>query len=102
MADRQARMALLSRFDKHYQFKYNVKPTYNKWAEQWAADALVDSYGLQECYALLEKYFDVAEKPDLKYFSNFESEIIKARNNKEQDEIERAERRRLARAWLSE
>ena len=102
MADRQARMALLSRFDKHYQFKYNEKPTYNKWAEQWAADALVDSYGLQECYALLEYYFDAAEKPDWKYFSNFASEIVRARDLKQQDDKERAERRRMAKAWLSE
>lgn len=61
-------MALLSRFDKHYQFKYEVKPVYNKWAEQWAADALVDSYGLTFCYDLLDYYFDVAQKPDWKYF----------------------------------
>ena len=102
MAERKDRMALLSRYAKHYQFKYNEKPIYNMWAEQWAADALVDSYGLQYCYDLLEYYFDVAQKPDWKYFSNFAQEIIQSRINKEQDDKERAERRAQAKAWLNE
>lgn len=102
MADRKDRMALLSRFNKHYQFKYDVKPTYNLWAEQWAADALIESYGLQTCYELLEYYFESAQKPDWKYFSNFAQEIVVAKANKERDDIERRERRRMAREWLSE
>lgn len=102
MAERKDRMALLSRFDKHYQFKYEVKPVYNKWAEQWAADALVDSYGLTFCYDLLDYYFDVAQKPDWKYFSNFAQEIIDGRARYEQDKIDRAERRKMAKEWLSE
>jgi hypothetical protein len=102
MAERKDRMALLSRFDKHYQFKYDAKPVYNKWAEQWAADALVDSYGLMDCYELLEYYFESAEKPDWKYFSNFANEIVKAKQMKQQDDKERAERRKMAKAWLNE
>jgi hypothetical protein len=102
MAERKDRMALLSRFNKHYQSKYEVKPTYNLWAEQWAADALVDSYGLEYCYDLLEYYFEVSSKPDWKYFSNYAHEIIKAKANKEQDDRERAERRNMARAWLND
>lgn len=102
MADRKDRMALLSRFNKHYQFKYDVKPTYNLWAEQWAADALIESYGLQTCYELLEYYFESAQKPDWKYFSNFAQEIVTAKANKERDDIERKERRQKAREWLSE
>jgi hypothetical protein len=95
-------MALLSRFNKQYQFKYNVKPTYNIWAEQWAADALVESYGLDTCYELLEYYFESAQRPDWKYFSNFAHEIVRAKADAEQDIKERAERRKLARQWLSD
>ena len=102
MADRKDRMALLSRFNKHYQFKYNAKPVYNQWAEQWAADALVESYGLQTCYELLEYYFEVAQNPDWKYFSNFTQEIIDSRQRRLQDDAERAERRKRAKEWLSE
>jgi hypothetical protein len=102
MAERKDRMALLSRYNKHYQFRYNEKPVYNMWSEQWAADALVDSYGLQHCYDLLEYYFDVAQRPDWKYFSNNAQDIIQAKANKEKDDKERAERRAKAKAWLNE
>lgn len=102
MAERKDRMALLSRFNKYYQAKYNEKPAYNLWVEQWAADALIESYGLSDCYDLLEYYFSVAAKPDWKYFANFAQEIIKSKANAEQDEEERKQRRRMARAWLNE
>lgn len=102
MADRKDRMALLSRFNKHYQAKYQVKPTYNLWAEQWAADALIESYGLQDCYNLLEYYFESAQRPDWKYFSNFAHEIIISKQNYELDLEERKQRRQLAKKWLSE
>ena len=101
MADRKDRMALLSRYDKHYLFHYEVKPTYNKWAEQWAADALIDSYGLQYCYELLDYYFDNATKPDWKYFSNFANEIIQSKKIRDKDNEERRERREMAKRWLN-
>jgi hypothetical protein len=95
-------MALLSRFNKYYQNKYNVKPTYNLWAEQWAADALVESYGLDTCYDLLEYYFESAQRPDWKYFSNFAHDIVTAKKNYESDIQERKKRRELAKKWLNE
>lgn len=102
MAERKDRMALLSRFNKHYQLKYNVKPTYNLWAEQWAADALVESYGLDACYELLDYYFEASQRPDWKYFSNFANEIVVAKKNYESDIKDRKQRRQLAKKWLSE
>ena len=102
MAERKDRMALLSRYNKHYELRYSEKPVYNMWAEQWAADALVDSYTLKFCYDLLEYYFDVAQNPDWKYFSNNAQDIIQSKKNKERDDKERAERRAKAKAWLNE
>lgn len=101
MADRKDRMALLSRFDKLYKFKYEVKPNYNMWAEQWAADALIESYGLQTCYDLLEYYFEVAQKPEWKYFSNNTDDIILGKRLAEQDLKDRIERRKKAKEWLN-
>ena len=101
MAERKDRMALLSRYDKHYLFRYETKPVYNKWAEQWAADAIIDSYGIHDCYELLDYYFGTAEKPDWKYFSNFIDTIERAKKMKEQDDKERAERRKKAKEWLN-
>ena len=54
MADRKDRMALLSRYNKFHLQRYEQKSNLNLNVEQWAADALVESYGLQACYDLLE------------------------------------------------
>ena len=57
MADRKDRMALLSRFNKFYTQRFERKSNMNLNVEQWAADALVESYGISQCYDLLEYYF---------------------------------------------
>ena len=102
MAERKERMALLSRYSKLHTFHYDEKPTLNLNVEQWAADALIESYGLQGCYDIMAYYFDVSETPTWKYFAYYTEYIINARKLVEQDAKERAERRKLAKAWLNE
>ena len=63
MAERKDRMALLSRYSKFHTARYEQKPSLNLNVEQWASDALIESYGLSGCYDLLEHYFKVAESP---------------------------------------
>ena len=102
MAERKDRMALLSRYSKLHTAKYEVKPSLNLNVEQWAADALIESYTLPFCYDLLEYYFQVAQSPAWKYFANYADKIIEAREDYEQDLKERAERRKMAQQWLNE
>ena len=102
MTNKQKRMALLSRFDKHYKLKLGKEPSYNKWVEQWSADALVESYTLPICYDLLEYYFDVTDNPEWKHFAYIAHDILKARQEQEKDILEREERRKKAKEWLSE
>lgn len=103
MAELKERMALLSRYDKQYLFKYNKKPPqYNKWSEQWAADALIESYGLDKCYELLEYYFAIAENPTWTFFIYNADKVLNGKLETEQDIRERQERRQKAREWLSE
>ncbi len=102
MAERKDRMALLSRYSKLHTAKYGQKPQININVEQWAADALIESYSLQNCYDLLQYYFDVAQTPAWKYFANYAHEIIEKREQYEQDKLERAQRRLAAKKWLSE
>ena len=102
MADRKDRMALLSRYSKLYTAKYEQKPLLNLNVEQWAADALIESYGIPECYELLQYYFNVAENPSWKYFANYADHIIYKRNQVLEDLKERQERRQKAKEWLSE
>ena len=102
MAERKERMALLSRYGKLHTAKYEKKPMLNLNVEQWAADALIESYGIGECYDLLEYYFNVSMSPSWNYFAYNCEKILQAKLDKIKDDQERIERRKLAKAWLSE
>jgi hypothetical protein len=102
MAERKDRMALLSRYSKHHTAKYEKKPSLNLNVEQWASDALIESYGIGQCYDLLEYYFNVSLSPSWNYFAYNAEKILQAKLDKDQDNKERAERRRMAKEWLSE
>jgi hypothetical protein len=102
MADRKDRMALLSRYSKLHKIKYQEKPLLNLNVEQWASDALIESFGLDICYDMLQYYFDVSPNPNWKYFANYADTIIASRERLVQDLRERSERRKKAKEWLSE
>jgi hypothetical protein len=102
MAERKDRMALLSRYSKLHAIKYEEKPSLNLNVEQWASDALVESYGMGKCYDLLDYYFSVAQSPSWNYFAYNAEKILQAKLDKEKDDKERAERRKMAKEWLGE
>ena len=102
MAERKDRMALLSRYSKYHTARYESKPSLNLNVEQWASDALVESYTLPGCYDILEYYFSVAENPSWNYFAYNAEKILQARLDKKKDDKERLERRAKAKEWLSE
>jgi hypothetical protein len=102
MAERKDRMALLSRYSKLHTARYEQKPSLNLNVEQWASDALVESYGISKCYDLLDYYFSVAQEPSWNYFTYNAEKILNGKIDKEQDDKDRLERRRLAKEWLSE
>ena len=102
MAERKDRMALLSRYNKLHLQRYEAKSNMNLNVEQWAADALVESYGISQCYDLLDYYFKIAEGPTWNYFAYNAEKILNGKLEVEQDIKERTERRELARKWISE
>lgn len=102
MTDKQKRLALLSRFDKHYKFKLGQRPQYNKWIEQWSADALIESYGMDLCYELLEYYFEITDNPKWNHFAYIAHDILARKQEHDKDILDRAERRMRAKAWLDE
>ena len=102
MAERKDRMALLSRFNKLYTQRYEQKSGMNLNVEQWAADALVESYGIAQCYDLLDYYFSIAQQPSWSYFAYNAEKILDGKLEVQQDKNEREQRRALARKWLSE
>lgn len=102
MAERKDRMALLSRYSKLHTIKYEEKPSLNLNVEQWASDALIESYGIGKCYDLLDYYFSVAQSPSWNYFAYNTEKILQAKLDKDRDDKERAERRKMAKEWLGE
>jgi hypothetical protein len=102
VAERKDRMALLSRYNKLYLQRYEQKSNLNLNVEQWASDALVESYGLPDCYNLLDYYFSIAQDPTWNYFAYNAEKILNGKLDKEQDDKERIERRARAKEWLSE
>jgi hypothetical protein len=102
VAERKDRMALLSRYNKLYLQRYEKKSNINLNVEQWASDALVESYGISACYDLLEYYFGIAQDPTWNFFAYNAEKILNGKLDKEQDDKERIERRARAKEWLSE
>jgi hypothetical protein len=95
-------MALLSRYNKLYLQRYEQKSNINLNVEQWASDALVESYGISACYDLLDYYFGVAQDPTWNFFAYNAEKILNGKLDKEQDDTERKERRVKAKEGLSE
>lgn len=92
---------MLSRYSKLHTARYEAKPHLNLNVEQWAADALIESYGIKACYDLLDYYFEIAQSPSWKYFANYAHEIIDRKEQYLNDLEERKERRSKAREWLN-
>jgi hypothetical protein len=102
MAQRKDRMALLSRYAKLHNARYGTRPDLNLNVEQWASDMLIESYGLPECYDLLEYYFSVAENPSWKFFANYADKVVQSIKNLKEDKKVRALQRQKAREWLND
>ena len=102
MAERKDRMALLSRFNKLYTQRYERKSNMNLNVEQWAADGLVESYGISQCYDLLDYYFAIAQDPTWNYFAYNAEKILNGKLEVQEDIQQRAELRKKAKEWLSE
>jgi hypothetical protein len=102
MADRKDRMALLSRYNKLHLQRYENKSNLNLNVEQWAADALVESYGIHQCYDLLEYYFEVSKNPSWNSFAYNAEGLLRGKMAIEQDLKERQERRQIAKEWLND
>lgn len=101
MADRKDRFAILSRYEKHCKINNLSAPNLNKYNEQWAADALAESFSIGDIYDAMEYYFSINPKPTWKGFANNVDRLLQSKAEKEEDDRLRAERRAKAKEWLS-
>ena len=102
MADRKERFAVLSRYEKHCKINALPSPNINKYNEQWAADALIESFSMQDIYDAMEYYFNINPRPTWKGFANNVDRLLQSKADKEEDMRLRSERRAMAKEWLSE
>lgn len=101
MADRKERFAVLSRFEKLCKMNNIAVPIMNKYNEQWAADALIESFSTEQIYAIMEYYFKINPRPTWKGFANNADRILQSMLDKQEDDRLREERRKQAKEWLN-
>ena len=99
MAEKKYRHALLSRYKKLADSN-NIVNGINVHVEQWAADSLIESYGLDMCYDMLEYYFRISETPSWKWFANNAEKLYKNLQAKKEDDRIRELMRKQAKEWL--
>jgi hypothetical protein len=99
VAQRQIRHALLTRYKK-LAISNSTDTNINIHVEQWAADSLIESYGLDMCYELLDYYFRISETPSWKWFANNADKLYKNLQGKKEDDRIRSELRKQAKEWL--
>ena len=100
MADRKIRFMVVSKFEQQCKAHGIAKPTLNKNKEQWAADALLESYRLDEIDEAMTYYFKVNPSPKWYWFANNMEKILAAIDQQKEDDAFRAEQRKKAEEWL--
>lgn len=85
---------VLSEYSTLYEKKYKVKPNLNKYKEKWAIASLIEDYGSDTVFKMLEYYFVLSKEghPLVWFYNNFD-QLVKANKENEQDAKNRAERR---------
>ena len=100
MADRKIRFMVVSNFERHLKANGFSNPKLNKNKEQWAADALLESYRLDEIEEAMTYYFKVNPRPTWYWFANNVEKILAAIDAKKADLEFREEQRKKAEEWL--
>lgn len=100
MVDRKLRHALLTQFKKRLSARGKTQYI-NMFSQQWAADALIESFGYDECIDAMDYYFAANDNPDWTWFSYNIEKIMQAKQVYEDDQRVRAVNRERAKAWLA-
>ena len=100
MAERKDRFALISRFEKLCKMNDVSVPTINKYNEQWAADALLESFSVSDLHNAMEYYFSINARPTWKGFANNADRLLQSMQAKKEDLEFRAQMRQKAKEWL--
>jgi predicted Zn-dependent protease with MMP-like domain len=99
--DKKDRFALISRYKKLIKEKKRIDENINIHIQQRAADSLIESYGVDTCYDLIEYYVNVSASPTWKWFTNNADKIYNSKTAKEKDDAVRILLREQAKEWLN-
>jgi len=100
VADKKYRFALISRYKSLIKKRNLDDENINLHIQQWASDSLIESYGMEKCYDLLEYYVRVSAHPNWKWFTNNADKVYDAKTIKENDDRTRELLRSQAKEWL--
>ena len=101
MADKKERFALLSLFKRLYKESGRGNLNINTFAQQWAADAIIDEIGYTESRDLVEYYFKINSSPNWTWFTYNWEKLIDSQAATDEDIRQRAIMRDKAKAWLN-
>ena len=102
MADRKDRFALISKFEQNYKVNGMVKPAINKYNEQWAADALLESFDYSEILLAMSYYFKINNNPTWKGFANNVDRLLQSIKIQEEDRLFREDMKAKAKEWVDD
>lgn len=102
MAERKDRFALISRFEKLCRMNDIEVAAINKYNEQWASDALLESFSVQELHDAMDYYFKINPRPIWKGFANNVDRLLQSIKLQAEDDIFRMKMRQKAKEWLGE
>lgn len=102
MADRTKRFALISKFEKMFKQKTGRSVLLNKNKEQWAADALLETYTPKELDVIFEHYFKVNDSPSWNGLAYNADKVLAYVQESFADAANRVEMRKRAEKWLNE
>lgn len=101
MADKKLRFALMNKFKKKLQ-ESGKNQDINLFSQQWAADAMIDSYGYDTCLDVIDYYFMVSSSPDWNWFAYNSEKVLQSKRSEEEDKQLRAKLRIGAKKWLED
>lgn len=103
MADRKAKFAILSYFQKGYSKATGGETlVMNKYSAQWDADALIDSYEMEPLKKMIDRYFRINDHPSWKGFCRDAQKVWEGLAIEALDEAHRKILKQRAKEWMNE
>ena len=104
MAESMARRLLMNYFKKKYEFKYRGNRPFliNRNIEKWAANDLLDSYGMDACKQIIDRYFVVNSTPEWNNFTYNAQKVYDTMLAEEADKKQRKIMQKQAEEWIEQ